>query len=132
MIAKLSHRAAGVFAAATALFWSGIATAQELADPQGSGAIVGAVRWLQMRGSVDIGPGGERLLAGVVVDVTPLMSTQQALEASREELRRLATYRESEREQEYRRLAREFHGPDRPPWTADDALPDQAGAIGRR
>lgn len=47
MIAKLSHRAAGVFAAATALFWSGIATAQELADPQGSGAIVGAVRWLQ-------------------------------------------------------------------------------------
>lgn len=67
------------------------------------------VRWLQMRGSVDISPGGERLLAGVVVDVTPLMSTQQALEASREELRRLATYRENEREQEYRRLAREFH-----------------------
>lgn len=67
------------------------------------------VRWLQMRGSVDLGPGGERLLAGVVVDVTPLMSTQQALEASREELRRLATYRENEREQEYRRLAREFH-----------------------
>jgi len=47
VIAKLSHRAAGVLAAATALFWSGIATAQELADPQGSGAIVGAVRWLQ-------------------------------------------------------------------------------------
>lgn len=47
MIAKLSHRAAAMFAAATALFWSGIATAQELADPQGSGAIVGAVRWLQ-------------------------------------------------------------------------------------
>jgi signal transduction histidine kinase len=69
----------------------------------------GSVRWLQMRGSVDIGPGGERLLAGVVVDVTPLMSTQQALEASREELRQLATYRENEREQEYRRLAREFH-----------------------
>jgi len=67
------------------------------------------VRWLQMRGSVDLGPGGERLLAGVIVDVTPLMSTQQALQASREELRRLATYRENEREQEYRRLAREFH-----------------------
>lgn len=67
------------------------------------------VRWLQMRGSVDICPDGQRLLAGVVVDVTPLMSTQQALEASREELRRLATYRENEREQEYRRLAREFH-----------------------
>ena len=47
MIAKLSHRAAMMFAAATALFWSGFATAQELADPQGSGAIVGAVRWLQ-------------------------------------------------------------------------------------
>ncbi len=67
------------------------------------------VRWLQLRGSVDIGPGGERLLAGVIVDVTPLMSTQQALESSREELRQLATYRENEREQEYRRLAREFH-----------------------
>ena len=67
------------------------------------------MRWLQMRGSIDIGPGGERLLTGVVVDVTPLMSTQQALETSREELRRLATYRENEREQEYRRLAREFH-----------------------
>jgi signal transduction histidine kinase len=66
-------------------------------------------RWLQMRGAADIGPGGERLLTGVVVDVTPLMSTQQTLEASREELRRLATYRENEREQEYRRLAREFH-----------------------
>ena len=67
------------------------------------------VRWLQMRGAVDLGPGGERLLAGVIADVTPLMSTQQALEASREELRRLATYRENEREREYRRLAREFH-----------------------
>ena len=67
------------------------------------------LRWLQMHGSVDIGPGGERLLAGVIVDVTPLMSTQQALEASREELRQLASFRENEREQEYRRLAREFH-----------------------
>ena len=66
-------------------------------------------RWLQMRGSVEIGPDGERLLAGVIVDVTPLMSAQQALETSREELRRLASYRENEREREYRRLAREFH-----------------------
>lgn len=69
----------------------------------------GAARWLQIRGSVDIGPGGERLLAGVIVDVTPLMSAQQALQVSREELRQLARYRENEREQEYRRLAREFH-----------------------
>lgn len=69
----------------------------------------GPVRWLQMRGSVDIGPGGQRLLAGVIVDVTPLMSTRLALETSREELRRLAIHRENEREQEYRRLAREFH-----------------------
>ena len=74
-----------------------------------SGSGDAGVRWLQMRGSVDIGPGGERLLAGVIVDVTPLMNAQQSLEASREELRRLATYRENEREQEYRRLAREFH-----------------------
>ena len=47
MIAKLSHRVAATFVAATALFWSSMAAAQELADPQGSGAIVGAVRWLQ-------------------------------------------------------------------------------------
>ncbi|NJD34312.1 MAG: sensor histidine kinase [Betaproteobacteria bacterium] len=91
----------------TRLEWLGRSAAPRAgATEQGNGA---RVRWLQMRGSVDIGPGGERLLAGVVLDVTPLMSTQQALEASREELRRLATYRENEREQEYRRLAREFH-----------------------
>jgi signal transduction histidine kinase len=87
------------------LDWLGRSATGGSADSGGAGA----VRWLQMRGSVDIGPGGERLLAGVVVDVTPLMSTQQELEVSREELRRLATYRENEREQEYRRLAREFH-----------------------
>jgi signal transduction histidine kinase len=92
----------------TRLEWLGRSAAPRTAGAMepGNGK---SVRWLQMRGSVDIGPGGERLLAGVVVDVTPLMSTQQALEASREELRRLATYREAEREQEYRRLAREFH-----------------------
>ena len=90
----------------TRLEWLGRSAAQRAGTESGNGA---GVRWLQMRGSVDIGPGGERLLAGVVMDVTPLMGTQQALEASREELRRLATYRENEREQEYRRLAREFH-----------------------
>ncbi len=89
----------------TRLDWLGRSATRGSSDQGGAGA----VRWLQMRGSVDIGPGGERLLAGVIVDVTPLMSSQQALEASREELRRLATYRENEREQEYRRLAREFH-----------------------
>lgn len=47
MIATLCHRAAAIVAAATALIWSSAAAAQELADPQGSGAIVGAVRWLQ-------------------------------------------------------------------------------------
>jgi type IV secretion system protein VirB2 len=47
VIATLCHRAAATFAAATALVWSSAAAAQELADPQGSGAIVGAVRWLQ-------------------------------------------------------------------------------------
>lgn len=90
----------------TRLEWLGRSAAHGAAMKPENGT---RVRWLQMRGSVEIGPGGERLLAGVVVDVTPLMSTQLALEASREELRRLATYRENEREQEYRRLAREFH-----------------------
>jgi signal transduction histidine kinase len=89
----------------TRLEWLGRSATGGSTDQTGAGA----ARWLQMRGSMDIGPGGDPLLAGVIVDVTPLMSTQQALEASREELRRLATYREAEREQEYRRLAREFH-----------------------
>jgi signal transduction histidine kinase len=91
----------------TRLEWLGRCLAPRAANTAAEDAA--GVRWLQMRGSVDIGPGGERLLAGVIVDVTPLMSTQQALESSREELRQLATYRENEREQEYRRLAREFH-----------------------
>lgn len=91
----------------TRLEWLG-RSAKPAADDRNP-ATGSMLRWLQMRGSVDIGPGGERLLAGVIVDVTPLMSAQQALEISREELRQLATYRENEREQEYRRLAREFH-----------------------
>ncbi len=91
----------------TRLEWLGRSAQADTADGQAGDAT--AVRWLQMRGSVDIGPGGERLLAGVIVDVTPLMSAQLSLEVSREELRQLATYRENEREQEYRRLAREFH-----------------------
>ena len=91
----------------TRLEWLGRCLAPRAANTAAEDAA--GERWLQMRGSVDIGPGGERLLAGVIVDVTPLMSTQQALESSREELRQLATYRENEREQEYRRLAREFH-----------------------
>ena len=37
------------------------------------------------------------------------MSAQEALETSRRELRQLAICREKEREQEYQRLAREFH-----------------------
>jgi signal transduction histidine kinase len=69
----------------------------------------GTVRWLQIRGSVELGHDGQRLLVGVIVDVTPLMVAQLALEISRKELRQLAIYRENEREQEYRRLAREFH-----------------------
>lgn len=36
-----------MIAAGMALLWAGAARAQELADPQGSGAIVNAVRWLQ-------------------------------------------------------------------------------------
>lgn len=47
MIATFNYRAAALLAAVAALLWSGAAAAQELTDPQGSGAIVGAVRWLQ-------------------------------------------------------------------------------------
>lgn len=39
--------ASGWASAALALVWTTAASAQELGDPQGSGAIVNAVRWLQ-------------------------------------------------------------------------------------
>lgn len=40
-------RAGRVAGAATALLASGVARAQDLGDPEGSGVIVAAVRWLQ-------------------------------------------------------------------------------------
>lgn len=43
----LFQRASAALAAAMVLAWSSVAMAQELADPQGSGVIVNAVRWLQ-------------------------------------------------------------------------------------
>jgi type IV secretory pathway VirB2 component (pilin) len=44
---NILRRVSAGLASAFALAWSTAAAAQELADPQGSGAIVGAVRWLQ-------------------------------------------------------------------------------------
>lgn len=44
---KIFRRVSAGLASAVAVIWSTAAAAQELADPQGSGAIVGAVRWLQ-------------------------------------------------------------------------------------
>ena len=47
MTKTIFRRASAALTAAGLLAGSGAAWAQELADPQGSGAIVGAVRWLQ-------------------------------------------------------------------------------------
>jgi len=44
---KIFRRVSAGLASAFVLIHSATASAQELADPQGSGAIVGAVRWLQ-------------------------------------------------------------------------------------
>lgn len=69
----------------------------------------GASRWLQIRASSEIGADGRRVISGVMIDVTPLKTTQQELERSRAELRQLAAHREARVEQEKQRLAREFH-----------------------
>ncbi|WP_343519261.1 TrbC/VirB2 family protein [Sphingomonas sp.] len=44
---RLLKQASAALAAGTAFAWSSAAMAQELADPQGSGVIINAVRWLQ-------------------------------------------------------------------------------------
>jgi signal transduction histidine kinase len=69
----------------------------------------GELRWLQIRAAIDLTPEGEQVLAGVITDITDIKTAQHAAEHSREELRRLAAYRENQREIEYRHLAREFH-----------------------
>jgi signal transduction histidine kinase len=88
----------GTLPAAADIDWIGrIATAE------------GAPRWLQVRASSEIGTDGTRVISGVMIDVTPLKTTQQELERSRAELRQLAVHREARVEQEKQRLAREFH-----------------------
>lgn len=66
-------------------------------------------RWLQIRATTEFTTGGERVIHGVILDVTALKQAQHDLERSRQELRRLASHREASIEQERARLAREFH-----------------------
>ncbi len=66
-------------------------------------------RWLSLRAAVNVGSGGMGSLTGVLIDITPFKNAQDALANSRESIRQLAAHRESEREREYRSLAREFH-----------------------
>ncbi len=66
-------------------------------------------RWLQIRATTEVAAGGERAIHGVILDVTALKQAQHDLERSRQELRRLASHRETSIEQERARLAREFH-----------------------
>lgn len=65
--------------------------------------------WLHLSARADVTITGEAILAGVILDVTPLKSTQLSLERTQEQLRQLSARREDEREREYRRIAREFH-----------------------
>jgi len=65
--------------------------------------------WLQIRVTTELTTEGERAIHGVILDVTALKQAQQDLERSRQELRRLASHRETRIEQERARLAREFH-----------------------
>lgn len=66
-------------------------------------------RWLQIRATTESTAEGERAIHGVILDVTALKVAQQDLERSRQELRQLASHRETRIEQERARLAREFH-----------------------
>ena len=66
-------------------------------------------RWLQIRATTGVTASGARAIHGAMLDVSALKRTQQELERSREELRRLASHREARVEQERARLAREFH-----------------------
>ncbi len=68
-----------------------------------------APRWLQIRATTGVTASGERAIHGAMLDVSALKRAQQDLERSREELRRLASHRETRVEQERARLAREFH-----------------------
>ncbi len=65
--------------------------------------------WLQIRATTEFTTDGARAIHGVILDVTALKRAQQDLERSREELRRLASHRETHIEHERARLAREFH-----------------------
>lgn len=65
--------------------------------------------WLQICATTAISTSGERAIHGAMLDVSALKRSQQDLERSREELRRLASHREQRVEQERARLAREFH-----------------------
>jgi signal transduction histidine kinase len=65
--------------------------------------------WLQIRATTEVTADGGRAIHGVILDVTALKQTQHDLERSRQELRRLASHRETRVEQERARLAREFH-----------------------
>jgi signal transduction histidine kinase len=69
----------------------------------------GSVRWLQIRANTEIATDGTPVILGVMLDVTALKLAQEALEQSREELRRLAQHRDARVEQERARLAREVH-----------------------
>ena len=69
----------------------------------------GAECWLQIRATTELTAEGQPAIHGVILDVTALKHMQQALERSREELRRLASHREAGVEKERARLAREVH-----------------------
>jgi two-component system sensor histidine kinase UhpB len=53
--------------------------------------------------------GGPRLRQGILVDITADKAANEALAASREELRRLGAHQESIKEEERQRIARELH-----------------------
>lgn len=70
----------------------------------------GTVRWIRDRGFPVRNDSGEVYrMAGIAEDVTERKRAQQALEESREQLRRLALHQESDREALRTRIAREVH-----------------------
>lgn len=66
-------------------------------------------RWLRLRATVSIASDGRRVLAGVISDVTALMEARLSAESLQTEIRQLSRHWEIQRENDYARLAREFH-----------------------
>ena len=69
----------------------------------------GELRWVQLRATPRVGEDGALLWEGIVIDVTEAKTSELALNDTRQLLRVVSTDRETAREEERIRIARELH-----------------------